>query len=205
MYPIWTGVFLILNSENVLFCIFMFVIYFCGFWDSIYHSVFRQFALHPVPSRAGSAFICRDMIVEITVKLTAVIELNVTACRPVALTTAPGKCIVSSQSRSVSSWPICPTTATIGWVCTPLSLWWSLSSAGPTSDCRRCHLSGSQRNTSRSSLRRETPCGRSGHSSFFSFFFFNQSCLKYRNLMIDSLIRTEHFSFLKCIFERNSD
>lgn len=63
--------------------------------------------------------------------------------------------------RSVSSWPICLTMVMTVWVYTPLSLWWSLSSVGPTFGCRHCPLSNLQTNTSRSSLKRKTHCGRS--------------------------------------------
>lgn len=63
--------------------------------------------------------------------------------------------------RSVSSWPICLTMVMTVWVYTPLSLWWSLSSVGPTFGCRHCPLSNLLTNTSRSSLKRKTHCGRS--------------------------------------------
>lgn len=63
--------------------------------------------------------------------------------------------------RSVSSWPICLTMVMTVWVYTPLSLWWNLSSVGPTFGCRHYPLSNLLTNTSRSSLKRKIHCGRS--------------------------------------------
>lgn len=99
-----------------------------------------------------------------------------------------------SQSRSVSSWPTYLTMAMIGWVCTRLSPWWSLSSVGQISSCRRCPRSSSLRSTFRSSLRRETHSGRSVYSCCFWKSWFHH-CIS--NL----LLRKIHFIPNKLLFE----
>lgn len=67
---------------------------------------------------------------------------------------------LSTQCRSASSWLTCPTMEMIVWACTPLNLWWSLSSAGPTSGCRPFLPFSWQKNISRSSQKKETHSGR---------------------------------------------
>lgn len=67
---------------------------------------------------------------------------------------------VISESRSASSWPTSPTTATTAWACTRLRTWWSSSRRGPTWSCRRYHPCSWRRNISRSFPKRGTQFGR---------------------------------------------